>query len=126
MTRDQQRLVDYLAHIVQAIERIGSYIEDMDEVTFLGSSLVQDAVVRNLEIVGEASNNIEKRHPGFAAAHPDLPLSLAYQMRNAIAHGYFKLDYEIVWRTIERDLPGLLARVRHVQASIHDGSAKDA
>jgi uncharacterized protein with HEPN domain len=66
---------------------------------------VQDAVIRNLEIVGEASNSIERRYPEFVAAHPELPLAIAYQMRNAVAHGYFKVDFEIVWRTIRRDLP---------------------
>lgn len=114
MTRDQQRLADYLAHITEAIERIDRYTSDMDEVTFLSDQLVQDAVIRNLEIIGEASNNIEKHYPEFAAAHPELPLSFAYQMRNAIAHGYFKVDYEIVWRTIHRDLPGLYQRVREL------------
>jgi uncharacterized protein with HEPN domain len=58
-----------------------------------------------LEIVGEASNSIERRYPEFVAAHPELPLAIADQMRNAVAHGYFKVDFEIVWRTIRRDLP---------------------
>jgi uncharacterized protein with HEPN domain len=107
MTGDDPRLDDYLAHIQEAIERIHRYVEDMDELAFLNSSLIQDAVVRNLEIIGEASHNIEARFPGFAAEHPDLPLAFAYQMRNAVAHGYFKVDMEIVWRTIQADLPGL-------------------
>ncbi|MEW5891343.1 MAG: DUF86 domain-containing protein [Pseudomonadota bacterium] len=112
MTRDQQRLADYLAHIAEAIERIDRYTEDMDEVAFLNNQLVQDAVIRNFEIIGEASNNIEKHYPDFAADHPELPLSFAYQMRNAVAHGYFKVDFEIVWRTIHRDLPGLYQQIR--------------
>ncbi|RPE73194.1 uncharacterized protein with HEPN domain [Tibeticola sediminis] len=111
MSREQQRLADYLAHIAEAIERIDRYTEDMDEVAFLNNELVQDAVIRNLEIIGEASNNIEKLYPDFAAAHPELPLSFAYQMRNAVAHGYFKVDFEIVWRTIHSDLPGLHQQV---------------
>jgi uncharacterized protein with HEPN domain len=111
MTRGQQRLADYLAHIAEAIERIDRYTEDMDEVAFLNNELVQDAVIRNFEIIGEASNNIEKHYPDFAAAHPELPLSFAYQMRNAVAHGYFKVDFEIVWRTIHSDLPGLHKQV---------------
>jgi len=119
MTRDQQRLTDYLTHILEAIERIERYTEDIDEVAFLNSHLVQDAVIRNFEIIGEASNNIEKHFPEFAAAHPELPLSFAYQMRNAVAHGYFKVDFEIVWKTIHRDLPGLHALVQDARASIH-------
>lgn len=94
MSRDQWRVVDYLAHILEAIERIDRYTEDMDELAFLNNQLVQDAVIRNLEIIGEASHNIEMHYPVFAAAHPELPLAFAYQMRNAISHGYFKVDFE--------------------------------
>lgn len=86
----------------------------MDEEAFLNNQLVQDAVIRNFAIIGEASNNIEKHYPEFAAAHPELPLSFAYQMRNAVAHGYFKVDFEIVWRTIQRDLPRLYRQVRKI------------
>lgn len=107
MTRDRQHLVDYLAHITKAISRINEYIEDVDEVSFLNNPLVQDAVVRNIEVIGEASRNICKHFPDFVEANPQVPFSLAYEMRNSLAHGYFKIDYEIVWRTIERDLPEL-------------------
>lgn len=74
-----------MAHILEAIERIDSYTGDMNEGAFLDSQLVQDAVIRNFEIIGEASNNIEKHYPEFAAANPELPLAFAYQMRNATA-----------------------------------------
>ncbi|WP_216819731.1 DUF86 domain-containing protein [Zoogloea sp. LCSB751] len=104
-------MADYLAHILEAIERIDRYTGDMEEVAFLDNPLVQDAVIRNFEIIGEASNNIERHYPEFAAAHPELPLAFAYQMRNALAHGYFKVDFEIVWRTIHRDLPQLQRQV---------------
>lgn len=120
MTRDRQRLLDYLAHIVEAIDRIDAYVAGMKKAEFLDSLLVQDAVVRNLEVVGEASNNIERHYPKFAAANPQLPLAFAYQMRNAIAHGYFKVDFEIVWRTIHGDLPALRMRVRDAQAVLRD------
>ncbi len=107
MSREPQRLADYLAHILDAIRRIDRYTAGLDEAAFLDDSLVQDAVIRNLEIIGEASNNIERHFPAFAASHPELPLSYAYQMRNAIAHGYFRVDLQIVWRTVRRDLPAL-------------------
>ena len=112
MSHDQHRLNDYLAHILEAIERIEGYVSDMDELAFLGNKLVQDAVVRNFEIIGEASNNIEKRCPEFICSHPELPLSSAYQMRNALAHGYFKVDFEIVWKTICNELPKLYTLVQ--------------
>lgn len=84
---------------------------------FLENQMAQDAVIRNFEIIGEASNNIEKHYqhyPEFAAEHPELPLAFAYQMRNAVAHGYFKVDLEIVWKTIHSDLPGLYQQVQQV------------
>ena len=114
MSRDAQRLADYLAHILEAIERIGRYTEHITEAAFLENEMVQDAVIRNFEIVGEASHNIETHYPEFAAAHPELPLAFAYQMRNAVAHGYFKVDLEIVWKTINSALPGLYQQVREL------------
>ena len=110
MSRHPQRLADYLAHILQAIERIQRY-SGSDEAGFLGNEMAQDAVIRNLEVIGEASRNVEREHPDFAAAHPELPLAFAYEMRNALAHGYFKVDLAIVWRTIGSDLPRLHRQV---------------
>ena len=80
--------------------------------------MVQDAVIRNLEIIGEASNNIEKFYPEFAAANSELPLAFAYQMRNAVAHGYFKVDLEVVWKTIHADLPALYQLVEKAVRSL--------
>lgn len=118
MIRDPQRLRDYLAHILEAIERIEQYVNDMDEILFLNNKLVQDAVIRNLEIIGEASNSLEKRYPSFVTDHPELPLSSAYQMRNAVAHGYFKIDFEIVWKTIHGELPALHKQIQGILAAI--------
>jgi uncharacterized protein with HEPN domain len=121
MSRDQQRLQDYLAHILQAIERIDRYCEDFSELDFLQNELVQDAVIRNFEVVGQACNNIEKHYADFAEAHPELPLSSAYQMRNAIAHGYFKVDYELVWKTIQSDLPTLYELIQQAEQTLQSG-----
>ena len=118
MKRDPQRLSDYLNHILEAIERIEEYVSELDEMAFLGNKLVQDAVIRNFEVIGEASNNIEKRFPEFVAAHPELPLTSAYQMRNAVAHGYFQVDFEILWKTIQRDLPGLHTKVEGIRVKL--------
>ena len=122
MKRDPQRLPDYLNHILEAIERIEEYVSELDEMAFLGNKLVQDAVVRNFEVIGEASNNIEKRFPDFVAAHPELPLTSAYQMRNAVAHGYFQVDFEILWKTIQRDLPGLHTKVEEIRVKLTLGN----
>jgi uncharacterized protein with HEPN domain len=107
MSKSQQRLNDYLSHIQEAIERIEQYTEDSSEIDFLNNLLLQDAVIRNFEVLGEASHNIEVNFPSFVTAHPELPLADAYQMRNALSHGYFKVDLELVWRTIQNDLPEL-------------------
>jgi uncharacterized protein with HEPN domain len=104
---DKLRIPDYLGHILEAIQRIYLYVEDMDEVEFLADSKTQDAVIRNFEIIGEACRNIELHHPDFADNHPEVPWGFAYEMRNALAHGYFKVDLEVVWKTIHNDLPGL-------------------
>jgi uncharacterized protein with HEPN domain len=100
------------------IERIERYTREVDEVAFLHNELIQDAVIRNLEILGEASNNIQKHFPEFATRHPGLPLAFAYQMRNAVAHGYFKVDHEIGWKTIHADLPVLYGQVQQVVANL--------
>jgi uncharacterized protein with HEPN domain len=109
------RVPDYLGHILKAIERIDRYTADMDEVAFLNSELVQDAVIRNIEIIGEASNNIQRVAPEFAAQHDDIPWLVMYTMRNRVSHGYDKVDLEIVWQTIHRDLPGLREQILDVQ-----------
>jgi uncharacterized protein with HEPN domain len=110
----QQKLSNFLDHILEAIVQIETYIEDLDEMGFHGNRLVQDAVIRNLEVIGEASHNIETKYPDFAKAHPELPLAVAYQMRNAVAHGYFKVDLEVVWKTLHNDLPQLYKLVKAI------------
>jgi len=62
-------------------------------------------------IIGEASRNIERYHPDFAAEHLDIPWGIAYEMRNALAHGYFVVDMEIVWKTIQNDLPYMAEQI---------------
>lgn len=115
---DIHRLPEYLGHILQAIERIHRYVEDMDEVAFLEDEKTQDAVIRNFEIIGEASNNIKKHHAEFVRQHPEVPLNFAYEMRNALAHGYFKIDLEIVWNTIHNDLNKLHEQIQTLHGNL--------
>lgn len=107
-----ERVPEYLKHILRAIERINRYTTEMDELAFLDSELVQDAVIRNIEIIGEASNNIQRAAPEFAMLHADIPWQIMYTMRNRVSHAYDKVDHEIVWRTIQRDLPVLYRQVK--------------
>lgn len=111
----KQRLLAYLGHIQEAIQRIYSYVEGMSEVAFLEDAKTQDAVIRNFEIIGEACRNVELHHPEFAAEHQEVPWGFAYEMRNALAHGYFKVDLKIVWTTIHRDLAELGRQVESLQ-----------
>lgn len=112
--KDILRIPDYLGHIVEAIERIHRYVEDMSEVDFLDDEKTQDAVVRNFEIIGKASRNIERYHFAYAQSHPEIPWIFMYTMRNRIAHGYFKVDFELVWQSIHADLPELHEQVRQL------------
>jgi uncharacterized protein with HEPN domain len=114
------RVKDYLDHILEAIERINRYVGNMDEEEFLGDEKTQDAAIRNFEIIGEASRNIERYHPDFAASHPEVPWGIAYEMRNALAHGYFLVDVEIVWKTIHSDLPGMTAQILQMMKTQED------
>ena len=105
------RTADYLQHMAQAIDNIQTYTAGMDAASFKADRKTQDAVIRNLEIIGEACNNVGKNDPAFAQAHPAMPWGFAYEMRNALAHGYFKVDLDIVWATVTSDLPGLKAQL---------------
>lgn len=115
---EQPRLKDYLGHILEAIERCFRYVEDIDEVGFLNDEKTQDAVIRTFEVMGEASNNIKKHYPDYIEQHRDVPFSFAYEMRNVLAHGYFKLDLEILWKTIHTDLEGFYQQVRQLHTEL--------
>ena len=120
------RVPDYLGHMLDAIERIKSYTAQMTMAAFLENPLVQDAVIRNLEIIGEASNNIQRNDPNFAASHPSIPWATMYMMRNRLAHGYNQVDMEVVWATIVSDLPVLSGHLRPLAEILRlsdDGSA---
>ncbi len=120
MTDASPRLIDYLSHLKEAIERIEQYIADIDEIKFLRDPLVQDAVLRNIEVIGEAANCINKRHPDYAYKHPSIPWQVIYAMRNRISHAYHKVDLEVVWKTIEIDLPKIYKEIsRMLGDSMH-------
>jgi len=106
------RVPDYLRHILKAIERIERHTSDVDVVGFLASELIQDAVIRNLEVIGEAANNIQTVDPAFAKVHDEIPWQVMYAMRNRLSHGYDKIDYDMVWQTVCNDLPELYALIK--------------
>jgi uncharacterized protein with HEPN domain len=106
------RVPDYLGHILHAIERIDRYTLQLDEAQFSASEMIQDAVIRNFEVIGEAANNIQRADALFAVAHSEIPWQVMYTMRNRLTHGYDKVDLAIVWQSIRNDLPELYALVK--------------
>lgn len=118
--RDPLRVNDYLGHILEAIDNIIEYTADMDSAAYLADKKTRDAVIRNFEVIGEACNSVARHHAQFAKSHPEIPWNFAYGMRNALAHGYFRIDQDIVWQTIQTDLPPLKSALRAVIDSLPD------
>jgi uncharacterized protein with HEPN domain len=114
----QQRLKAYLDHMIQAIEQVCEYLADVTEAQFLSSRLLQDGVVRNLEVIGEAANQVIKKFPEFSAIHSDVPWEAVYYMRNRVIHGYASIDYELVWQVANKDLLELHSKLKQIKLSI--------
>lgn len=107
-----QRVEDYVEHIAQAIERAIQYVEPFDKVeAFEQNPQVQDAVIRNIEIIGEAASQIQRQAPEFVTAHPELPWVEMRGMRNKVIHNYFDVSLRVVWNTIKHDLPRLKQQI---------------
>lgn len=110
-----ERVEDYLEHIVQAIQRATRYIQPLDSVTALRQNeQTQDAVVRNIEIIGEAASRIQNMAPAFVTSHPELPWIEMRGMRNKMIHEYFDVDWGVVWATVTDDLPSLKQKIEHL------------
>lgn len=116
------RVQNYLAHILSAIERIERYTAELNEAAFLDDDLVQDAVIRNIEIIGEASNKILRADQEFAERHSNIPWQVMYTMRNRVSHGYDTVDLELVWKTVNEDLPRLRAQINELKQGFANGS----
>lgn len=97
----------YLLHIADAIKQIRSYTSG-GHAAFLKDRLTQDAVLRNLSIVGEAAKKLSK---GTREKAPGIPWKSISGMRDKMVHDYFGVDLEIVWSTVEVELPKLKAAV---------------
>jgi len=85
MSEGTLRVLAYLDHVLLAIRRIARYAKGMTEEGFFANEMAQDAVIRNIEINGEAARNIARHHPDFAASHPEVPWEDVYLMRNRVA-----------------------------------------
>ncbi len=103
----------YLRHIRDAITRIEKYTAQGRK-AFFDDTMVQDGVIRNLEVIGEAVKNLP---PELKCQHPEMPWRSITALRNVLIHEYFGVDLEVVWRVVQRRLPTLK---RHVEAMLTD------
>jgi uncharacterized protein with HEPN domain len=107
----------YLRHIMDALELIRRYLAGISYDQFLQSHLLQDGVVRQLEIIGEAARNISDT---FKSAHAELPWSKMVGVRNRLIHAYFEVNLPIVWDTVQMDIPSLRQQVERILEQIEE------
>ena len=105
------RLPEYLQHIALAILRIQRYVAGQSATVFAVDDKTQDAVLRNIEVIGEAARNVQRHHADFAAAHAQVPWAVMVGMRNRVSHGYFAVDWDLIWATVQQDLPTLSEQI---------------
>lgn len=114
-TRHPVRVDEYLQHILDAISRIEQYTAGIkDAATLDGAWMVRDAVIRNIEVIGEAANKIAKADAAFVGQYAEINWDGIRGMRNNLIHDYFEIDIELVWITVKTDLPALSQRVRSI------------
>jgi uncharacterized protein with HEPN domain len=110
--RDQ----DYLSDIQEAIQRIAVYTAGLNYGQFMQDNKTQDAVVRNLEIIGEATKNLSSH---LRTTHPQISWKDLAGLRDKMIHHYFGINYEIVWTITTEELPGLLSRIQDVLEELY-------
>lgn len=105
MSERDERL--YLSDIVESIDRILDYTSAGRE-AFFSNRMTQDAVARNLEIMGEAAKSVSET---TREVHPEIPWREIARTRDRVIHGYFSVDLDIVWKVVETELPTLRGQV---------------
>lgn len=95
----------YLRHIRDAILEIREFSSEGKD-TFLSTPMIQAAVIRNLEVIGEAAKRLPQE---FRDDHPQVPWREMTGMRDLLIHAYHRVDLDLVWSTVEDSLPGLLS-----------------
>lgn len=105
----------YVTHILERINRIQSFIDGKELDEFYESLILQDAIVRNFEVMGEATKNLT---PEFRALHSHIPWKSIAGMRDVLIHDYVKVDVMAVWLTIGDELPTLKANILELLESL--------
>ena len=121
----EPRLVDYLAHIEDAARDAVNYLSGMSKGDFKANGEKQAAVLLKMIVIGEAATRILQRHPDFIDLHPEMPWRGMRAMRNHTVHGYFSIDYDLVWDAISDAMPSLIARLPSVREEL-DGRERDS
>ncbi|MDR2881508.1 MAG: DUF86 domain-containing protein [Azoarcus sp.] len=118
------RLPDYLDHIHQAATDARSFVDGLAKEGFLEDKRTQQAVILSLIVIGEAATRVMNDYPEFSQAHAEIPWQSMRGMRNRIAHGYFEIDLNVVWETVQQWLPELLDQLPAVRgdAGTKEGS----
>lgn len=121
MSKEDLTAKDFIGHILEAVERVLHYTKNMSREQFFADTLTQDAVIRNIEIIGEATNNLLEADPAILAKHPSIPFTEIYGMRNRIAHGYFAVSLAMVWDSVAEDIPELRQKMTKVLEELSEG-----
>jgi len=116
MSKDKDKDVKvFLEHILESINLISAYVSQLSKDDFLDSHQVQDAVIRRLEIIGEAVKNLPL---GFRKRHAEVPWRQIAGMRDVLIHGYFGVDLELTWKVVREDLPELEQKIARILAGM--------
>lgn len=92
----------FIEHIIESIQLIEEYASHLTAEKFQKNQAMQDAIIRRLEIIGEAVKNIPS---SFKAHHPDIPWKQMAGMRDILTHEYFDVDLSLTWSVVQRELP---------------------
>ena len=105
------RLPDYLQHIRQAAQEVCEFAAGKTREGFEHDARTQKAIEMNLVVIGEAASRVLEHYADFAQLHPGLPWRQMRGMRNRMARGYFEIDLDVVWNTVQTALPALVAQL---------------
>jgi len=111
---------DYLLDIEQAIERILSYTAGLTWEKYLQDYKTQDAVIRNLEVIGESTKNLSDE---LRERYPAIPWRDMAGTRDRLTHHYFGINQEIVWQIVKQDLPGLKQQIDQMIREFPEGDS---